>query len=311
MEPWLIDTDPGVDDALAILAAHRLPTVRVLAMTIAAGNVGIEHTVANALKLVEVMGAETPVFVGAPKPLVRAADDAAFVHGLDGFGDIGYAPAKRLAEAEHAVHAMIRLARQHAGKLNMIMLGPLTNLALALSLEPELPNLVKRLVIMGGAVNGRGNTERLPAEFNTGYDAEAAHIVFTHWPKFDLVDWEATMAHGLPIAELDQYLAADHDFARFYQAISRKTRTWMSRERHPTHWFAADALAMVAALWPEHAQEWQERAVKVELEGRLSRGGTLVDWSGRMHWPVNARILMRYPIEQFGRFVGTALGALP
>ncbi|AVP99649.1 nucleoside hydrolase [Ahniella affigens] len=309
MEPWLIDTDPGVDDALAILAAHRLPNVRVLAMTIAAGNVGIEHTVQNALKLTEVMGVETPVYVGAPKPLVRPADDAAFVHGLDGFGDIGYRPSKHLAEAEHAVAAMIRLARQHAGKLNMIMLGPLTNLALALSLEPELPNLVKRLVIMGGAVTGRGNTERLPAEFNTGFDAEAAHIVFSHWPSFDLVDWEATMAHGLPIAELDQYLAADHDYARFYRAISRKTRTWMSKERHPTHWFAADALAMAAALWPEHVQEWQTRGLKVELEGRLSRGATLVDWTGRMGWPKNARIMMRYSLPDFGRFVGTALGA--
>lgn len=310
MEPWLIDTDPGVDDALAILAAHRLPNIRVLAMTIAAGNVGIEHTVANALKLVEVMGVDTPVYVGAPKPLVRPADDAAFVHGLDGFGDIGYTPSTRLAEAEHAVTAMIRLARQHAGKLNMIMLGPLTNLALALSLEPELPNLVKRLVIMGGAVTGRGNTERLPAEFNTGYDAEAAHIVFSQWPNFDLVDWEATMAHGLPIIELDQYLAADHDHARFYRAISRKTRTWMSKERHPTHWFAADALAMAAALWPEHVEAWETRGLKVELEGRLTRGATLVDWTGRMGWPQNARIMTRYAIKDFGRFVGTALGAV-
>jgi len=309
MEPWLIDTDPGVDDALAILMAHRVPGIRVVALTIAAGNVGIEHTTANALKLIDVLDVSTPVFVGAPVPLVQGANDAAFVHGLDGFGDIGYTPAKRFAEAEHAALAIIREARRHAGQLNMIMLGPLTNLALALSLEPELPSLVKRLVIMGGAVTGSGNTERLPAEFNTGFDVEAAHIVFSRWPKFDLVDWEATLAHGVPIAELDAWLAQDSDAARFYRAISRKTRTWMSRERHPTHWFAADALAMAAALAPDGAVEWREAGLKVALDGALTRGGTLVDWSGRMRWPVNARILMRYDLTRFSGLLATSLAA--
>ncbi|MBK8285316.1 MAG: nucleoside hydrolase [Ahniella sp.] len=309
MERWLIDTDPGVDDALAIMMAHRLPGISVCALTLAAGNVGIDHTTANALKLLDILNVDTPVHVGAPVPLVRSANDAAFVHGLDGFGDIGYTPSKRFAEAEHAVQAMIRLARLHAGELNMIMLGPLTNLALALCLEPALPNLVKRLVIMGGAVTGHGNTERLPAEFNTGFDVEAAHIVFSRWPRFDLVDWEATLAHGVPIAELDGWLSADTDEARFYRAISRKTRTWMSRERNPTHWVAADALAMAAALRPESARDWQERALRVELDGALTRGATVVDWSGRMGWPVNARILMRYDQAGFGDTIRTALGA--
>ena len=96
--------------------------------------------------------------------------------------------------------------------------------------------------------------------------------------------------------------------ARFYRAISRKTRTWMSRERNPTHWVAADALAMVAALSPEGALQWQERALKVELDGTLTRGATVVDWSGRMGWPVNARILMRYDQAGFGKAIQAALG---
>ena len=125
MERWLIDTDPGVDDALAIMMAHRLPGISVSALTLAAGNVGIDHTTANAMKLLDVLNVDTPVHIGAPVPLVRSANDAAFVHGLDGFGDIGYTPSQRFAEAEHAVQAIIRLARLHAGALNMIMLGPL------------------------------------------------------------------------------------------------------------------------------------------------------------------------------------------
>ena len=218
-------------------------------------------------------------------------------------------PLHRAPQSIPAWRYLVEDINKHPAKgLTLAAIGPLTNLALALCLEPALPNLVKRLVIMGGAVNGQGNTERLPAEFNTGFDVEAAHIVFSRWPKFDLVDWEATLAHGVPITELDTWLAADTDEARFYRAISRKTRTWMSRERNPTHWVAADALAMVAALCPEGVLAWQDRALKVELDGTLTRGATVVDWSGRMGWPVNARILMRYDQALFGKAIQAALG---
>ena len=104
----LIDTDPGVDDALAILMAHQ--HAQVLGLSIAAGNVGIEHTVANGLKLIEVLGADTPVFAGCATPLVHAAADAAYVHGQDGFGDTSYTPSARSAESEHAALAMTAIA---------------------------------------------------------------------------------------------------------------------------------------------------------------------------------------------------------
>ncbi|HNR92852.1 MAG TPA: nucleoside hydrolase, partial [Dokdonella sp.] len=160
----LIDTDPGVDDALAILMAHH--HARVAGLCVTAGNVGLAHTVRNALKLVDVVAADTPVFPGCARPLVLPADDAAFVHGADGFGDTGYMATRRQPEAEHAALALVRLAREHRGELTLVALGPLTNLALALRLEPALPTLVARLVVMGGAVTGRGNTHRVPAEFN-------------------------------------------------------------------------------------------------------------------------------------------------
>ena len=188
----LIDTDPGVDDALAILMAHA--HADVVALSVAAGNVGLAHTVANALKLVEVIGADTPVFAGCSAPLVRPADDAAFVHGLDGFGDTGCLPAARTATAEHAVQALLRLSHEHAGELVLVAIAPLTNLALALRLDPTLPQRVAKLVIMGGAVTGRGNTARVPAEFNIAFDPEAAHIVLSSWPHFTLVDWDAALA---------------------------------------------------------------------------------------------------------------------
>jgi len=304
----LIDTDPGVDDALAILMAYAQPQVEVVALTIAAGNVGLAHTVRNALKLLEVIGVDTPVHAGAAWPLVRPADDAAFVHGQDGFGDIGYLPATRDVEAEHAALAMIRLSHAHAGALTFVMLGPLTNLALALSLDPGLPQRVKRLVIMGGAVSGRGNVARIPVEFNTGFDPEAAHIVMSRWPDYELVDWEATLAHGIPFIESDAWMAAGTPAADFYQAISRKTRDWMRRTREADRWAAADALAMAVVVAPDGVQEWAQRPVAIELDGSLTRGATVVDWSQRGGAAASARIMMKYDMARFSALIRAALG---
>ena len=147
--PLLIDTDPGVDDALALLMAFNDARYEVVGLTIAAGNVGLEHTVANALKLCEVCDVDVPVFAGAADPLLHLAEDAAYVHGRDGFGDTGYTPATRTAEAEHAALAILRLSHAYAGKLVLVALGPLTNVALALKLDPTLPQRIARCVVMG------------------------------------------------------------------------------------------------------------------------------------------------------------------
>lgn len=303
----LIDTDPGVDDALAILMAHAHPGCRIEALTITAGNVGLHHTLANALKLCEVAGIQVPVFPGAPLPLVTTAEDASYVHGQDGFGDTGYVPAARQPETEHAALAMLRLSRAHPGELTFVMLGPLTNLALALSLDPHLPERVPRLVIMGGAVTGRGNT-RLPVEFNIGFDPEAARIVFERWPCFELVDWEATLRHGLAHGKCDAWFSVDHPAARFYDAISRNTRRWAADSRGP-EWHSADALAMAQVLEPEGALEMHERRAVIELQGEHARGMTVVDWAQRNGSPPNANILMAYDQERFERLVRQAVGA--
>ena len=303
----LIDTDPGVDDALAILMAHH--TAKVAGLTIAAGNVGLRHTLANALKLVELMGADTPVYAGCETPLVLPAADAAFVHGQDGFGDTGYPPSQRRAADEHAVMAILRLSREFPGELTLVALGPLTNLALALRLDPQLPSRFARLVIMGGAVNGRGNTHLVPAEFNIGFDPEAAHIVFSSWPKFDLVDWEATMRHGLDYAEFARWLEVDSPRARFYGAISKGTCDW-ARAQGRARLFSADALAMAVALEPEIVCEAQECHVGIEMTGGLTRGATVVDWEGRLQRPANARIILGVDQARFEARIKAALAAV-
>lgn len=306
--PLLIDTDPGVDDALAILMAFDDPAHEVVGLTIAAGNVGLVHTVRNALKLCEVAGRDdVPVFPGCAAPLLHDAPDAAYVHGQDGFGDTGYTPSGRQAEAEHAALAILRLSHVHSGRLLLVALGPLTNLAIALKVDPTLPSRVARLVVMGGAVTGHGNITPA-AEFNVYFDPEAARIVFDAFPRFDLSDWEATVRHGLPHAQVEQWLAAGGAHGTFYEGISRQTRRW-SADRRGDHWHSADGLAMAFALDPAGATRLVEAPIGVELAGDLSRGTTVVDWNRQAGRPDNARILLDYDQARFEARVRNALAA--
>lgn len=304
--PLLIDTDPGVDDALAILMAHA--HTDVAALTVAAGNVGLGHTVRNARTLVGLIGADTPVFGGCPSPLVRAPDeDAAFVHGADGFGDVGFPEPGHPAQAEHAALALIRLTRERPGELTLVALGPLTNLALALRLDPTLPSRVRRLVIMGGAVTGHGNTGKVPAEFNIGFDPEAAHVVFEGFDTFDLVDWEATVRHAFADEVYEGWIATGDTRASFFEKIFATARRF-NAEHERTGFIAADALAMAVALDPDMIVRAETRHVAIELDGRLTRGATVVDWHGRLGGRPNARIVLEVDQERFGALIAGALG---
>lgn len=303
--PLLIDTDPGVDDALALLMAFHDPRHELVGLTVAAGNVGLAHTVGNALKLAEVCAAPVPVYPGCAAPLLHPARDAGYVHGRDGFGDTGYAPAARGPEDEHAALAILRLSHRYAGRLLLVALGPLTNLALALKLDPGLPGRVGRLVVMGGAVTAHGNITPA-AEFNVAFDPEAAHIVFEAFPALDLADWEAVLAHGLAHDRVEQWLRAGTPRADFYEAISRHARLW-SADRRGDLWHSADALAMAWALQPDGALETLARPVAVELAGRHTRGATVVDWERQDGGTDNARILMRYDQGRFEALIRDAL----
>ncbi|GLQ90521.1 nucleoside hydrolase [Dyella flagellata] len=304
----LIDTDPGVDDALAILMAHE--HADVLGLSIAAGNVGLAHTARNARTLVDLLGATTPVFAGCPTPLVRLPEeDAAFVHGHDGLGDVGFPEPRTAAANEHAALAILRLTHERPGEITLVALAPLTNLALALRLDPSLPQRVKRLVVMGGAVTGHGNTGRIPAEFNIGFDAEAAHVVFESFPDFDLVDWELTLRHAFDEDEFDHWLAAGDHRAGFFGSVFGVARQ-TNRERGRRGVIAADALAMAVAIDPSVVVRSERHWVGVELDGRLTRGATVVDWGDRLGRPAQARVVLKLDQPKFATMVRRALGSL-
>lgn len=303
----LIDTDPGVDDALAILMAHQHG--HVCALSVTAGNTGLNHTVRNACTLMDLLASAAPVFAGCSEPLVRAPDeDAVHVHGRDGFGDVGLPTPACKPSDEHAALAMIRMTHEQPGKLTLVALAPLTNLALAVRLDPAFPSRVGRLVIMGGAVNGHGNMRRSPVEFNVGFDPEAAHVVFGAFDQFDLVDWELTVRHAFDEVQFDRWIAAGDKRADLFKRISGTSRRY-NAERERRGVIAADALAMAVALNPDIVTRAESRHVAVDLDGKLTRGMTVVDWEHRGAAKANARIALELDHERFSRMVAAALGA--
>ncbi len=302
----LIDTDPGVDDALAILMAHA--HADIAGLCIAAGNVGLRHTLRNARVLVDLLGTDVPLFAGCATPLVRTSvEDAALVHGHDGFGDVGFAEPHAAVSDEAAALALVRLTRERPGELTVVALAPLTNLALALRLDPGLPSRVARLVVMGGAVTAHGNTGKVPAEFNVGFDPEAAHVVFSAFPQFDLVDWEAALRHAFAVPTFDDWLHRGDARATFQARIAATSRDYnIQHARRGV--IAADALAMAVALDPAIITRSEQCAVAVELDGGLTRGATVVDWTGRLGQPAQARIVLEVDQARFEAMTRQALG---
>ncbi|MFB3922807.1 MAG: nucleoside hydrolase [Terriglobia bacterium] len=181
MQRILIDTDPGTDDALAILMALNSPELRVEALTVVAGNVPAEQGLENALKLVSLAGQTgIPVALGARKPLAQQLVTAES-HGTNGLANIDLPPAKATPDPRFGPDLIIELIHKFPQELTLVPIGPLTNIALALSKDPSIAGLVKEVVLMGGAIAG-GNVDAV-AEFNIYVDPEAASAVFNAgWP---------------------------------------------------------------------------------------------------------------------------------
>ncbi len=263
-----VDTDAGVDDALALLFALGTPEAELLAIGTVDGNVPLQNVVPNVFEVLHAARTEVPVFVGASRPLVpEPRERATFFHGEDGLGNLKTRKARVRPEKTPAALALVELARRHPGELRVVALGPLTNLAIALLLEPELPRLLEGLYVMGGAHTGRGNTKRRAAEFNFAADPEAAHAVLAAFPRVTLLTWETTLAHPLP---WEAHEALSRRFS-FYRKITDHTARYL-RGKGQAGLLIPDPLAMATALFPELKAETEEIHALIELGGVHTRG---------------------------------------
>jgi purine nucleosidase len=275
----LIDTDTASDDAVALIMALRSDTTHVIAITTVAGNVPVEQGTRNALYTVELCGAETPVHQGVGKPLARRLLTAEWFHGRDGLGDHGYPAARRGADKQHAVEAIITTIRSNPGIL-VVTLGPLTNIALALAQAPDLVRNVGRCVIMGGAPCCEGNVTPA-AEYNMWVDPEAARMVFRSGLPIELVGWQlcrgaAVIAPG-DIQFMNQIGTELANFAVECNSTARKAYRTQTGEDGIS---LPDPVAMSIALDPSIGYEWSQHFVDVETATELTRGMTVVDRLG-------------------------------
>jgi purine nucleosidase len=273
----LFDTDPGIDDALALAMLARDARAELVGISTVFGNAPVALTTANALALCRRFGIGVPVAQGAARPLQRAP--RAFpvhIHGRDGLGDAALEPAEsaRQAEATDAAAFICAMARQHAGELTLVAVGPLTNLARALALDPGLPRRVQRVVVMGGAfgtLGHHGNATPV-AEANVYCDPHAADAVFgADWP-LTVVGLDVT--HQVPLRSDDLDALGRHGgpAGAYLRAISRGYEAFYAQRDGgiPMH----DASAVACALDPSRFG-MRRGALRVVTEG-TAPGQTLL-----------------------------------
>lgn len=209
--PLIIDCDTGIDDALALLLACASPEADIRAVTCVAGNVGARQVADNTRAVLELAGrGDIEVAAGREVPLLRTLRTTPETHGRQGLGDAVLPPARRPLSARHAADLMIAEARARPGEVTLLALGPMTNLAVAVLREPQLPRLLRRLVLMGGAYGVSGNTTPV-AEWNVAVDPEAMAVVLRAWAADGPMAWgddapSLPLALGLDVTERARFL---------------------------------------------------------------------------------------------------------
>jgi len=307
--PVIIDTDPGIDDALALMLAVASPELDLRAVTTVGGNTGLAHTTENALRLLHLLGRDdVPVAAGADVPLVRrdSAPDPS-THGEDGFGGVRLDPAPRGADPRSAVQVMVDVIEGSAEAVTLIALGPLTNVAVLVAAFPDVAARLERIVLMGGGARVIGNMTPA-AEFNIWYDPEAAARVFaagvpvtmvgldvTHQALTAPEDWDGLRGGG-PVAEA--VLAMVEFYTAYYLAVAGTTST----AQH-------DSLAVAAVVQPGLVTT-RSLHVDVECAGALTRGMTVVDVDDVAKAAPNADVALEVDADAFNRLLVSRVTAL-
>ncbi len=276
MRRVLLDMDPGIDDALALLLALRSPELEVEAITTVAGNVEVEKTTRNALRLLEALALRSPpVAGGCSGPLIRPLLTAKHVHGEDGLGGVALPEPSLSPLPRHAVQVMAEVVGRGA---SVVCTGPLTNLALALLLHPRELRGAREVVVMGGAYGlspfGHGNVTPV-AEYNVYVDPEAAELVFGSGLPLLAVGLDVTMDPSAMLSRRE-YVKLKRAGTREAELAARLLRPLLERfDRVALH----DPMAVAALLDPSLFRVGRYE-VRVETRGELTRGQTVVDRRG-------------------------------
>ncbi len=301
----IFDTDPGVDDAMALCFAMAHPRIELAGITTTFGNVTVPQATTNALYLTQLAGRNIPVAQGASRPLIKHGEAPPdFIHGADGLGNLPTRhPVSALtADSRSAAQFIVDSARGRPGEITLVPVGPLTNIAAALALEPQLPQLIKRVILMGGAVKEGGNVSPV-AEANIWNDPHAADAVFTAGFNLTMVGLDVTYQVVISVATFER-LAAIHQHpltdtllhaVRFYSDFYA-TR-YPDLKANPGC-FGHDVLAFIALLYPELFRFNQGR-LRCVSEG-FAQGQTIL----------HERLDLAFPQDGFGAEIPVSQAAM-
>lgn len=296
---FLIDTDTAADDAVALIMALRHPEVDIEAITVVAGNVPVDQAVQNALFLTELCGKQVPVYRGAAKPMLRELETAQFVHGQDGLSDIGLDLQGRQATPGNAIDALIRTIEAFPHEIELVTLGPLTNIAIALLKEPSIAEKVKLCTIMGGVGSGYGNIT-LVSEYNIWVDPEAAQIVFRSGMNIQMVGWDISRNHAFFTDEdIAALRALDTPMAHFTVDIQKTPYAFTSSTSHIPGFELPDPIAMAVALDPEVATLVKHLYAEVVAGEGVTRGQTVIDHAGTYKDKPGIAVVLEASRERF------------
>ena len=306
--PIVIDTDPGQDDAVAILAALASPELDLIGITVVAGNVPVDLTAANARRIVELGGRpELRVFSGCPRPLMRPHIGAEGVHGKSGLGGADLPEPMRPPEQQHAVPWLIETLLGAPGLVTLCMLGPMTNLAVAIVMEPAILPKIGEIAAMGGSCLAGGNITPA-AEFNIFADPHAAAIVFGCGRPLTLMPLDVTHQVLATPSRLAAFAGtgshAGRVIARMLEHAARTERR--GRAGRPLH----DACVIAYLLRPDLFRG-REVAVAVETVSETMLGATVADWWGVTGRPPNCRVMTEADADGVFALLAERLARLP
>jgi purine nucleosidase len=292
----IVDTDPGVDDALAILLALASPEIKLEALTTTQGNVTLEKATRNALSVLELCHAHIPVARGSLLPLVQPLRASADVHGESGIGNSSLPEPETQVVTKHAVDYLIERVLAEPNEISIFPIGPLTNIAMAIRKEPRFAKAVKELVIMGGAILEHGNMTP-QAEFNIYVDPHAAHIVFHSGIPITLIPLDVTHQCLLQQEHVDRLTQISSPLSRF---ISDAMEVYLDAsfalgyEGSSLH----DPLTLATIIAPR-LLTLKEYYVDVDISGGVSMGKTFADIPNLLKKPANMKVAMGVQGEKF------------
>ena len=267
----ILDCDPGVDDAIAIITACRW--TEIVGITSVSGNVSVEHTTSNALKMKELLNIEAPIHIGASRPIASEPFHASHVHGQTGLGNTDLPEPDGTADSDDAVAFILEKTREEEG-IHLIPIGPLTNIALAIKADPSLVNRVTSITLMGGGA-GIGNVTSA-AEFNIFADPEAADLVFRSGAPLNMLGLNLTHQVLMGSVHADYCYALNTPVGKTAGDLLNFNGRTHGTEKGANLGAMHDPCAVLAVTHPDLFTS-KLRSVVVELEGSHTRGQTLVD----------------------------------